>query len=185
MKSTKPNWYWSSQSIELLLLALTLLATVVISALTLRQTTKHFEIERTSSFVARFNSQEMVALREEVDRWLGSNELPSHLYDRSDGKPLDTSIPPPNSDLSQEKALKTVSQLRTMANFFQEFGTAIKIDSLNERYAHELLGAVCIRYATSLEPFIMETRKRRQHQLAYQEVFSLKSRMESLDKERL
>lgn len=42
-----------------------------------------------------------------------------------------------------------------MANFFQEFGTALKIGSLNERYAHELLGAVFIRYATSLEPFIM------------------------------
>jgi len=170
------------KNMELLLLALTLLATVIISALTLRQTTRHFEIERTSAFVARFNSQEMVELREEVDRWLESNESPSQLYDRSFGPPIDPAETNPNSGLPPKQAL--VSKLRTIANYFQEFGTALKVDSLNEQYAHELLGAVCVRYATSLEPFIFETRKRLQRPQAYEEVFLLKSRMESLDKER-
>lgn len=183
MNLTKAIKYWTPQRIESLLLALTLLATVVISALTLRQTTRHFEIERTSAFVARFNSEEMVQLREEVDRWLESNESPSQLYDRSIGKPVDPAAPNPNASLPQDQALKIVSKLRTMANYFQEFGTALKVDSLNERYAHELLGSVCVRYATSLKPFILEARKRRQQPQAYEEVFLLKSRMESLDKE--
>ena len=178
MNSTNRNLYLTSQHIELLLLALALLATVVISALTLRQTTRHFEIERTSAFVVRFNSQEMVELREEVDRWLESKESPSELYDRSIIKPVDPSAAP-NANLSHEQALKMVSKLRTMANYFQEFGTALKADSLNERYAHELLGAVCVRYATSLEPFINEFRKRQQQPKAFEEVFSLKSKMES------
>lgn len=177
-----PKWirYWTPQRIELLLLALTLLATVVISALTLRQTTKHFETERTSAFVARFNSAEMVKLREEADRWLDTGESPAQLYDRSLGKPADPANP--NAALPTQDALDTVAKLRTMTNYFQEFGTALKADSLNERYAHELLGAVCVRYATSLRPFILETRNRRVNQpKAYEEVFLLKSRMESLD----
>lgn len=183
MKSPKWLRYWTSQRLELLLLALTLLATVVISALTLRQTTRHFEIERTSAFVARFNSAEMVKLREEVDRWLETNESPSQLYDRSLGMPADPANP--NSARPAQEALDTVSRLRTLTNYFQEFGTALKADSLNERYAHELLGPVCVRYATSLKPFILETRNRRPQQpQAYEEVFLLKSRMETLDNKR-
>lgn len=185
-----PKWirYWTPQRIELLLLALTLLATVLISALTFRQTTRqfeitneHFQVERTDAFVARFNSPEMVQLREQVDRWLETGESASELHDRSLGKPVDPANP--NSALPAEQALETVARLRTLTNYFQEFGTALKAGSLNERYAHELLGAVCVRYATSLKPFILETRKRRPQQpLAYEEVFLLKSRMESWDK---
>jgi hypothetical protein len=124
----------------------------------------------------------MVELREEVDRWLESNESPSQLYDRSIGTPVDPATASANSSLTAEQALRTVSKLRTMANYFQEFGSAFRADSLNERYAHELLGSVCVRYAILLEPFIIETRKRRQRPQLYTEVFLLKSRMESLDK---
>ena len=190
MNFTKLKKYWTPHHIELLLLAMTLLATVVISGLTLRQTTRHFEIttthyeiERTSAFVARFNSLEMVELREEVDRWLESKESPAQLYDRSIGTPVDPATANPNSTPTAQQALRTVSKLRTMANYFQEFGTAFRADSLNKRYAHELLGSVCVRYAILLEPFIIETRKRRQRPQLYAEVFLLKSRMEALDKE--
>jgi hypothetical protein len=164
---------------EILLLALTLLATVVISALTLHQTTRHFEIERTSSFVARFNGEELVKLREFVDRWLESGETPHQLYDRSNGVTADATSP--NATLGKADALETVSRLRTMANYFQEFGTALKIGSLNEYYAHELLGNVCVRYADALEPFIVETRERRKRPQAYEEVMLLKTKMQALD----
>ena len=188
MNSTKPNRLWT-QRIELLSLALTLLATVVMSALTLRQTTKHFEIttrhfeiERTAAFVTRFNSPEMVELREEVDRWLESNESPSELYDRSKGTPVDHATARPNTVLLAEQALRTVSKLRTMANYFQEFGAALRTGTLNDRYAHELVGSVCVRYAIALEPYIIETRKRRNRPQLYAEVFVLKSSMEALDR---
>jgi hypothetical protein len=174
---------WSHERTELLLLALTLLATVVISALTLRQTMKHFEIERTSAFVARFNSREMVELREDCDRWLETGESPAKLYDDSLAIAAGTAIEELDPKDPAARAFRMVSKLRTMANYFQEFGTALKIDSLDEHYAHELLGAVCIRYATSLKPFILESRIRKQRPQVYEEVFSLKARMELLDQE--
>lgn len=181
MKSNGASSRWSLQHLEVFLLAATLLATVLISAATFYQTKRHFEIGRTTDFVSRFNSQELVTLREDVDRWLETGESPALLYDRSERKTFDStrSVSEVRSDI--EQALKTVAKLRTMANFFQEFGTAIKIGSLNEDYAHELLGSVCIRYGKSLEPFIMETRKRRQRPQAYAEVFLLKQRMEEQD----
>jgi hypothetical protein len=159
-----------SRQFEMLLLVLSLLATVIISALTLRQATKHFQMERTSQFVARFNSEALVALREDVDRWLETKESPSHLYDRS----LDSLD-------ARKDALALVAKLRTLTNFFQEFGSALKFGSLDERYAHELLGGVCIRYATALEPFIVETRKRRNRPQVYDEVFWLRARMQKLE----
>ena len=124
---------WTLKHLEVLLLAATLLATVIISALTLHQTTQNFQIERTSSFVARFNSLEQVSLREAVDRWLESGESATNLYVRSDPVffcPSNTTVivDPTN----REDALKTIAQLRTMANFFQEFGTALKFGSLDE-----------------------------------------------------
>lgn len=162
--------------VEVLLLALSLLATVVISALTLRQTTRHFEIERTSSFVARFNGKEMVELREHVDRWIETKEAPASLYERSlvvdsAGLPVEDAKAP----------IEDIARLRTMANYFQELGTALEIGSLDEEYVHELLGAVCIRYADSLEAFIEETRRRRKRPQAYEQVFVLRARMEALD----
>jgi len=182
MSSTSSSERWTLQHLEVLLLAATLLATVIISAATLHQTKRSFELERTSSFVARFNSQDMVALREDVDRWLETGETPSHLYDRSDLKRV-------NLDKQQaaqirldcEQALKTVAKLRTLANYFQEFGTALKVGSLDEDYAHELLGSLCIRYGKALEPFIMETRIRRQRPQSYAEVLLLRTRMETVD----
>jgi hypothetical protein len=78
-------------------------------------------------------------------------------------------------------ALELIADLRTLANFFQEFGTAIKHGSLDEEYALDLLGALCVRYGRGLEPFILETRLRRGRKLAYQEVFSLRDRMIVLD----
>jgi len=161
---------WSLAHGEVLLLALTLLATVVMSYLTLRQTTAHFRLQRTSDFVARFNSRELVETREEVDRWVESGESPEALYARSQGKAAATTE-------ESRLALATVANLRTMANFFQEFGTALKVGSLDERYAHELLGGVCLRYARDLKAFIEETRRVRGRPQAYQEVFVLEERM--------
>ena len=72
-------------------------------------------------------------------------------------------------------------KLRTLTNYFQEFGTAIKHGMLDDDYAFDLLGGICIRYATQLEPFITETRSHRQRNKLYQEVFYLRSRMKELD----
>ena len=168
----------NAQRMELILVALTLLATVTMSFLTLRQTTSHFRIERTTSFVARFNSQEMVSLREDVDRWLETKETAKSLYERSTSQPVEAGA---ELRSAADAARGMVAKLRTMANFFQEFGSAIKAGSLDEDYAQELLGAVCVRYAVALEPFILETRVQRKRVSAYQEVFWLKDRMAALD----
>jgi hypothetical protein len=158
---------FSLQHYEVLVLAMTLLATVTISSLSLHEVRKDFRINRTSALAARFDSQEMVALREDTDRWLESQETPSSLYDRAAIQ----------GAANRPDALKLLTELRTFTNFFQEFGTALKFDSLDEAYSQALLGAVCIRYANALEPFILETRKRRNRPLEYEEVFYLRERM--------
>ena len=165
---------------ELIIVAVTLLTSSVFSFLTLRQTTDHFRIERTSGFVSRFNSPDMVSLRESVDRWLEAKETAEHLYARSK-EPIVATDPAASGAQPDNPAKVLVAQLRTMANYFQEFGTAIKIGSLDESYAHELLGAVCIRYGNELEPFIRETRIQRSRPQAYEEVFLLRDRMKILD----
>lgn len=166
--------------VEVLLLALSLLATVVLSLLTLRQTTAHFRLERTAAFVARFNSPEVVALREHVDRWVETKSSPSDLYEDSMASTPQGSTMQA-ARLSKDEAMKLVADLRTLANFFQEFGTAMKHGSLDEEYACDLLGAVCVRYGRDLRPFIEETRKRRNRPQAYSEVFLLKDRMIRID----
>jgi hypothetical protein len=173
---------WTLQHLEVLLLAGTLLATVIISLATLHQTTHNFQIERTSAFVARFNSQELVALREDVDRWLERGENPAHLYFRSDSRRTDPASSPQQIRNEADDALRTIAKLRTLANYFQEFGTALKIGSLDDTYAHALLGALCIRYGKALEPFIIETRIQRKRPQAFAEVFALCARMEAIDK---
>ena len=162
---------FSTEYMEVLILAATLLATVVISALTLRQTTHHFEIERTSAFVERLDSSDMVQLRENVDRWLAAGETPAELYARSVSEDAQ----------AQNNAVDTIVQLRTLCNFFDEFGAAIRIASIDENYASELLGSVCIHYAQALEPFIIESRSQHQRPNLFDDVFYLKDRMKKLD----
>ena len=159
------------QFFEVLILAATLLATVIISALTLHQTTRHFEIERTSAFVARFNGPDMVSLREQVNRWLKSGETPAALYARENSA----------DPKAASEASETIARLMTIANFFEEFGSAIEVGSLDEHYAHVLLGGLCIQFGRSLEPFIKEARIQRQRPQLFEEVFFLRDRMLELE----
>lgn len=165
----------SLQHMEVLLLAITLLATVVISWLTLNQTTHHFRLERTGTFVSRFNSTELVSLRESVDRWLEGTETIDQLFDRAKG--ISDPASNPRVSLGRADAVLTISNLRTLTNFFQEFGTALKSGVLDEKYAHDLLGGVCIRYGNELEPFIVRMRIERKRDTVYQEVFLLRNKM--------
>lgn len=175
MKTTKEH-------IEIYLLAATLLTTVVISALTLHQTTKNFEIERTSSFVARLNSKDMVDIRERVDRWLRSGESATALYQRSDLQNIPNGQSAEESKKQSEDAIETIANLRTLANFFQEFGTALQIDSVDEQYAYALAGGICIRYGDQLRPFIEASRVHNKRTQAYSEVSYLYSRMNEIDR---
>lgn len=168
------NVLQSLKQFEIVFVILSLLATVVFAYWTVRQATHHFELERTSQFVMRFNSPEMVELRNDVDDWLETGESASDLYERSRSK----------EQAESKDAKAMIAKLRTMANFFQEFGSAIKLDSVNEEYAQVLLGSVCVRYGESLEPFIRETRLERGRPNVYEEVFLLSERMDQIDEKK-
>lgn len=158
--------------------ALALLATIAFSALSFHQTRQHFRLERTSGFVERFNSPELIALREDVDAWVRSGEDPASLY-RRDANRARPEGSPERADADAAHAM--LVKLRTLTNYFQEFGTAIKHGMLDERYAFDLLGGVCIRYANDLEPYILATRVERNRTKLYAEVLSLRQRMLELD----
>jgi hypothetical protein len=167
--------------INLIFVALALVTTVTMSTLSLRQTTNNFRLERTGAFVSRFNSLEMVELREDADRWLDSGETPAELYARSMVATAKGSDQTTREALDAKAARTQFARLRTLANFFQEFGTAYKFGSLDEAYAHDLLGGVCIRYSDALGPFIEFLRVQRKRPTMYSEFFWMRDRMKRLD----
>ena len=130
-----------SRQFEMLLLVLSLLATVIISALTLRQATKHFQMERIEPIRGALQFEALVALREDVDRWLETKESPSHLYDRS---------------LDSLDARNGRAGARGQTADPDEFlsgvpGSALEFGSLDRTLCARAPGRVCIRYATALD----------------------------------
>jgi len=158
-----------------------LLATVYMSWLTLQQSKDHFRLERTGSFVARFNSTEMVSLREDVDRWLATKEPPEALFKRSQSPPVTSGQVNDQAIAKAAAAMEQFTKLRTLTNYFQEFGSATKFGILADRYAHNLLGNVCVRYGEELGPFIEFMRSQRNRPGIYAEVEWLRNRMRELD----
>jgi len=181
MEPIQRNRAWSIRHLEVLVLSMTLLATVYMSWLVLQQSKDHYRLERTASFVARFNSTEMVSLREDVDRWLASKEPPEVLFKRSQSPPVASGQVKDQAITQAAAAMEQFSRLRTLTNYFQEFGAATKFGMLDDRYAHNLLGNVCVRYGEELGPFIEFMRSQRNRPGVYAEVDWLRNRMRELD----
>jgi hypothetical protein len=173
--------------VEVTILVLTLIVTTVTGLGIYYQATRHFDIQRTSYMIERFNTKELVDAREVTDKWLGSKEAPKALMDRANDpysqKPEGQKT---KEDISESakaaEAAATVKSIRVFCNFFQELGTAHKHGTVHEGYMWDVFGGLVTKYGTELKPFIDELRVRHNRQQIMQEFSSLTDKMKELDK---
>jgi hypothetical protein len=172
--------------LELTILALTLIVTTTGSLGVYYQATRHFNIQRTSSMMERFNSKELVDIRDVADAWLAKGESAHDLMERA----VDPYSHKPDSEKTEEEkavsakareAADVVINVRVFCNFFQELGTAYKRGTLDEAYMWDLFGGIVTKYGEELRPFVEELRIRRQRPQLYQEFLSLTERMKELN----
>lgn len=83
---------------------------------------------------------------------------------------------------SRDDARQSFQNIRGVCNFFQELGTAIKHDTLDEEYMWDVFGAIVKKYGEELRPFVEELRVRLQRPQLMQEFLSLVDTMKELDK---
>ncbi|SRR6266446_822475 len=174
---------------ELTILAVTLIITSLLGAGVYHQTSRHFTIQRTTYMIERFNQKELVDARDVADGWLRKKEDPRALMDRAkyaDNEELyslKTDAEKSESEKMRDDARKTVQNIRVFCNFFQELGTAMKHDTLDEEYMWDVFGAVVMKYGVELRPFVEELRVRLQRPQLMQEFILLVDKMKELDKE--
>jgi hypothetical protein len=169
--------------LELAILAVTLIITSILGFAVFRQTTNHFAIQRTTYMIERFNQKELVDARDITDTWLRKKENAKALLDRAaylDGQEVDSQKAATEKSAlvtPREEARQTVQNIRVFCNFFQELGTAVKHDTLDE----DVFGAVVKKYGEELRPFVEELRVRLQRPQLMQEFVSLVDKMKELD----
>ena len=162
----------SQKLAELVIPAITLVITFMAALAVYYQTQKYFTAERTSYYIERFNSTELVEAREVVDNWLSTGESPRDLYTRIKDRATE----------SGKNGLFVYRNIRTFVNFFQELGVAMKHETLNEEYLWDVFGGLVLRYGNLLKPYIEETRIQLNRPKVLQEFTKLVELMESLDK---
>jgi len=174
--------------LELTILSVTLIITSVLGLGVYLQTSNHFAIQRTTYMIERFNQRDLVDARGITDRWIRRKEDPKALMDRakdlesvnSDAQKTETKES--EAAKAREEAAMTVQNIRVFCNFFQELGTAVKHDTLDEHYMWDVFGAVVKRYGEELRPFVDELRLRLGRPQLMQEFLSLVDTMKKLDK---
>lgn len=90
------NFERKAATIELAILAVTLIITSVLGSAVYYQTRSISTLQRTTYMIERFNQSELVDAREVVDRWLSTKEAPKALLDRAsyaDDQELDSRKP--------------------------------------------------------------------------------------------
>jgi hypothetical protein len=174
--------------LELAILALTLVVTVSLSFGIFYQTRNHFIIQRTTYMIERFNQKELVEARHRTEEWLLTKEEPKALLNRAykpEGQDSDsgkTSAEQAKSEEARKDGNETVVNIVLVCNFFQELGTAMNHESLDEKYLWDVFGALVIDYGQKLRPFIVEFRIKKQRETLLQDFLLLVAKMKELDK---
>ncbi len=150
--------------VEIVILGATLLTTVGLSTFIALQARRHFQLQHAKEYIARFNSAEMVRLRDTVDRWLAENPDPGGRAVATGGE--------------------TEVAVRTFINFFQELGVAWKHGTVHREYTWDLFGGLIHRYWAELGPFCEAQRISRGRPTLYRDFENLVGEMKRMDGER-
>ncbi|MEM8781848.1 MAG: gamma-glutamylcyclotransferase family protein [Planctomycetota bacterium] len=135
--------------LEVILLGLTLLATVLVGGFVAWQTHRHFALQRSQEFIQRLNSPEFAAVRRRAERWVCGGELPCALLDR---------VAIEEAEGREGEATQIRSDLRLLTNFYQELGTAMRHQTLDRRYAWGVFGGLIKRHWLDLRAYVFYAR---------------------------
>ena len=173
--------------VELAIVSLTLIVTITTGLGVYYQTTRHFDIERTTYMSERLNTKELVDAREVTDKWLDKKQDAKSLMDRA----FDPYSQKSESQKTKQEKLESaqareaadsVKSIRVFCNFFQELGTAEKYHTLDEGYMWDAFGALVTKYGEELKPFVEELRVRRNRPQLMQDFSALTIKMKELNK---
>jgi len=157
--------------IEISILGATLLTTVALSLFIALQARRHFRLQHAKEFIARFNSAEMVKVRNTVDRWLASARPAAELLSAERGEgpcgPEDAAI-----------------AMRTFINFYQELGVAWKHGTVHHEYTWDLFGGLASRYWKALAPYCAAQREAQERPTLYRDFEHLVHAMAAMDRKR-
>ncbi len=85
------------------------------------------------------------------------------------------------SERERREATETVRNIVLVCNFFQELGTAMNHETLDEKYLWDVFGALVIDYGVKLRPFVSAYRIKKDRNTLLQDVLSLVDKMKDLD----
>lgn len=122
------------------------------------QTSRHFRFQRSTHFIERFNSAEMIELRFEVDFFLADNPNWEKILKRYLA-----------NELTDNNLKRNILKTLRFTNFFQELATAHKHKTLHEDYIWDVFGGAICMYWENLLPFIESYRKARLRKTLFQD----------------
>lgn len=157
--------------IELILIAVTAIITVGSAIYVGRQANKHFLMQRSTRFIERFNSGDMLRIRPRVDALIASNPAwADELRTLSEDQ------------LDPDRRL-LFYDLVVFTNFFQELATAFKHQTIEETYTWDVFGNLILCYWSELRPYILALRASRERPCLYDTFEELAKRMEAIDEQ--
>ncbi len=158
--------------IEVTLIGITAVVTVVAAVYVGRQANRHFLMQRSTSFIERFNTGDLRRIRPRVDQLLASpTDWEGEVSLLQKG------------ELDEERRL-LFYDLIVFTNFFQELATAFKHKTIEEDYTWDVFGALVRNYWIRLQPFVVAMRTVNERPLLYEGFEQLAGRMETIDDKR-
>lgn len=158
--------------IEVVLIGITAIVTVLTALYVGSQANRHFLMQRSTSFIERFNSGDMLRIRPRVDSLIAANP------------DWDTQIASMKACTLDESQRQLYYDVVVFANFFQELATAFEHHTVEERYTWDVFGSLIRNYWTQLQPFVNAMRTVNGRPTLYETFEQLAQRMEALDAKR-
>ena len=106
-------------------------------------TIKHFKMSKSSDFLERFLSKEMIESRSCVDRVFEQNDLKSAL-----------------EYLYRPENIDDLNKVRSFANFFQELSIAKKMNLVSDKYVKDTFDYLVCKYWSLLSGWISDYRSK-------------------------
>ncbi len=156
--------------IELLLLGITAVITLFAAIYVGKQAEKHFRMQRSTAFIERFNSGDLLRIRPEVDQLLATvHDWQHELRRAAEGEP---------------ESNHRVIRVSVFANFFQELATAFIHRTIDEAYTWDVFGGLVKKYWRNLAPFVEAIRLVNERPTLYDDFQHLAERMGRVDRKK-
>lgn len=158
--------------IEVTLIAITAVITVGAAIYVGKQANRHFLMQRSTSFIERFNTGDMLQMRPRVDRLIASGP---------DWKRELTAL---RAGGLEEARRREFYDLLVFTNFFQELATAFEHRTIAEDYTWDVFGGLIRQYWKLLKPYVIAFREVAERPTLYEGFERIAARMDEIDGKR-